>query len=102
MNYDSIFVEHANKTVRAGLIGAGQFGASFVAQVVRTPILDIPVVCDLDAERAVAVFIAAGYAAEDVVIAESTLVALKALESGKRVAVGDAGIVPQLPFDMLV
>ena len=52
MNYDSIFAEHANKTVRAGLIGAGQFGASFVGQVVCTPILDIPVVCDLDAERA--------------------------------------------------
>ena len=102
MNYDSIFAEHANKTVRAGLIGAGQFGASFVGQVVRTPILDIPVVCDLDAERAAAVFIAAGYAAEDVVIAESIPVALMALESGKRVAVGDAGIVPQLPLDIIV
>ncbi len=49
MNCDSIFAEHAYKTVRAGLIGAGQFGASFVGQVVRTPSLDIPVVCDLDA-----------------------------------------------------
>ena len=49
MNCDSIFAKHANKTIRAGLIGAGQFGASFVGQVVRTLILYIPVVCDLDA-----------------------------------------------------
>ena len=28
--------------------------------------------------------------------------ALKALELGKRVAVGDAGIVPQLPLDIIV
>jgi predicted homoserine dehydrogenase-like protein len=48
MNYDSIFGEHAGLTVRADLLGAGQFGASFVGQMVRTPILDISVACDLD------------------------------------------------------
>ena len=52
MNYDALFAQYADRTVRAGLIGAGQFGASFIAQTIRTPILDVPLLCDLDAERA--------------------------------------------------
>ena len=102
MNYDTSFAEHVGKTVWAGLIGAGQFGASFVGPVDCTPILDIPVVYDLDPEHAAAVFIAAGYASEDIVISESTSTAVRAVKSRKRVAIGDAGIVLQLPLDFIV
>jgi len=102
MNYDAIFSALGERSVAAGLIGAGQFGASFVGQASRTPRLDVPVVCDLDAERAAAVFVAAGYPEEDVIIADTLRAAKQGLESGKRVALGDATIVPELPIDIVV
>jgi len=102
MNYDALFSQHADKTVRAGLIGAGQFGASFIAQTTRTPILDVPILCDLDSERAASVFAAAGYADEDIEIADSAAAAKIALEKGRRVAIQDAAIVPELPIDIVV
>ncbi len=73
MNYDALFAQYADRTVRAGLIGARQFGASFIAQTIRTQILDVPLLCDLDAERAASAFAAAGYADEDIVIADSSV-----------------------------
>ena len=82
MNFDALFAQYAYRTVRAGLIGAGQFGASFIAQTIRTPILDVPLLCDLEAERAVSAFAAAGYADEDIVIANSSIIATAALEKG--------------------
>ena len=65
MNYDTSFAKHVGKTDWAGLIGAGQFGASFVGQAIYTQFLYIPVLSELDPEHAAAVSIAAGYASED-------------------------------------
>lgn len=102
MNYDAIFAAFAGRKVRAALIGAGQFGASFVGQAMRTPMMEVAVLCDLDPGRAAAVLRAAGHVAEDVVIAGGRAAALRALESGKVVAVGDASLVPELPVDIVV
>ena len=43
---------------------------ALIAQTIRTPILDVPLLCDLDAERAASAFAAAGYADEDIVMAD--------------------------------
>src|ERR1700724_3309475 len=42
----------AGKPVRGALIGAGKFGSMFVSQVPHTPGLEVPVIVDLDPERA--------------------------------------------------
>ena len=42
----------AGKPVRVGLIGAGKFGSMFLSQVPHTPGLEVPVIADLDPERA--------------------------------------------------
>ncbi|MEX2407963.1 MAG: Gfo/Idh/MocA family oxidoreductase, partial [Rhodovibrionaceae bacterium] len=42
----------AGKPVRAGLIGAGKFGSMFLAQVAKTPGLEVAVIADLDPDRA--------------------------------------------------
>src|SRR3954462_14887266 len=42
----------AGKPVRVALIGAGKFGSMFLAQVPHTPGLEVPLVVDLDPERA--------------------------------------------------
>ncbi|MCH8028644.1 MAG: flagellar biosynthesis protein FlgA, partial [Candidatus Dadabacteria bacterium] len=44
--------EEADNPVRVGLIGAGKFGAMFLAQARRTPGLHIMAVADLSLERA--------------------------------------------------
>lgn len=102
MNYDAMFGNHAKKTVRAALIGAGQFGASFISQTTRTAMLDVPILCDLDQDLAVRAYRAAGYSAEDIKTADSAAAALVALEAGHRVVLGDAEIVAELPIDIIV
>jgi predicted homoserine dehydrogenase-like protein len=42
----------AGKPVRAALIGAGKFGSMFLSQVPHTEGLEVPVIVDLDPERA--------------------------------------------------
>jgi len=42
----------AGHPVRVALIGAGKFGSMFLAQVPHTPGLEVPVIVDLDPERA--------------------------------------------------
>src|SRR5919205_856759 len=42
----------AGRPVRVALIGAGKFGSMFLAQVPTIPGLEVPVIVDLDAERA--------------------------------------------------
>src|SRR3977135_2500845 len=42
----------AGNTVRVALIGAGKFGSMFLSQVPHTPGLEVPVIVDLDPERA--------------------------------------------------
>jgi predicted homoserine dehydrogenase-like protein len=42
----------AGKPVRVALIGAGKFGSMFLSQVPHTPGLEVPVIIDLDPDRA--------------------------------------------------
>jgi predicted homoserine dehydrogenase-like protein len=42
----------AGKPVRVALIGAGKFGSMFLSQVPHTPGLEVPVIIDLDPQRA--------------------------------------------------
>jgi predicted homoserine dehydrogenase-like protein len=42
----------AGKPVRVALIGAGKFGSMFLSQVPHTPGLEVPVIVDLDPDRA--------------------------------------------------
>ena len=42
----------AGRPVRVGLIGAGKFGSMFLSQVPHTPGLEVPVIVDLDPDRA--------------------------------------------------
>src|SRR5215472_3975372 len=42
----------AGKPVRVALIGAGKFGSMFLSQVPHTPGLEVPVIVDLNPQRA--------------------------------------------------
>jgi predicted homoserine dehydrogenase-like protein len=69
----------AGKPVHVGLIGAGKFGAMFLAQARLTPGLHVLAIADLDPARAKAVLSATGWPAEQ--IAAPTVA--RALESGE-------------------
>jgi predicted homoserine dehydrogenase-like protein len=76
-----------NRPVRVGLIGAGKFGAMFLAQARRTPGIHVLAVADLDVERARSTLAVTGwdedrYAAPDIA---------SALSSGRTHVGQDAG-----------
>ena len=54
MNFHAMLAARAEagKPVRVGLIGAGKFGSMFLAQVPSIKGLDVPVIADLDPDRA--------------------------------------------------
>jgi predicted homoserine dehydrogenase-like protein len=89
------------ETVRAALIGAGQFGAPIVTQAPLIPRLDLCAVADLNVEAARAAFLRAGRAEDDIAVCDSREAALQALEAGRAVVVGDALLLMDLPLHVI-
>lgn len=90
------------RIIRAGLVGAGEFGASFVAQTRRMPLFETCVICDRDAERARKALRLAGFEDEASRICEDAASAKRAVESGKIVIVLDSSLMMDLPIDVVV
>lgn len=88
-------------TVRAALIGAGNFGASIVTQSPLIPRLDLSVVADVNVEAGRKAFQQAGFAQDEIAICEGRKEALQALERGKKVVVQDALELMDLPLDVI-
>ncbi|HSF63406.1 MAG TPA: SAF domain-containing protein [Paracoccaceae bacterium] len=74
------------RPVRAALIGAGKFGTMFLAQVPRIAGLAVPVIADLDPDRARAAVRAAGW--DDALIAATRFV-----DSGAEAIAADVDVV---------
>lgn len=89
------------RPVRSGLIGVGQFGLSLMAQAEGLPGFAVPVLCDLEPDR-VARSVREAFPALGVALCESRAQALAALEAGRTVLLGDAALMMELPFDVLV
>lgn len=85
------------RPVRIGLVGAGQMGKGFIAQIARQHGVDITAVADVAVDRAVAALAAAGIAE---VVRDGDLAA--AIERGEHVVVDDAIALTRLPVDMIV
>jgi predicted homoserine dehydrogenase-like protein len=81
-----------------GLVGAGEFGATFVAQARRIHSLDVIAVCDRDTTRARAAAIAAGHPAARVRVCPDLAAALAAVAAGLIAVVDSAQILVQLPL----
>ena len=88
--------------VRAGLVGAGEFGASFVAQTRRMAHFQTLVICDRDAERARKALRLAGYDDEASRICDNQQAAKNAIEHGKIAIVLDSSLMMDLPIDVVV
>jgi predicted homoserine dehydrogenase-like protein len=102
MNYETLFKAAQEKTIRAAISGAGEFGTSFIFQSRRVPGLDVPVIVNRTVQRGIDAFVYAGYTPEDVVECETASQVAAALESGKRVVVADPTPVLEQGIDVFV
>jgi len=81
-----------------GLVGAGEFGATFVAQASRMKGLDVVAVCDTDTGRACAAARAAVHAAARVRVCAGLPEALAAIAAGAIAVVDSAQTLVRLPL----
>src|SRR3979490_1068216 len=85
----------AGKPVRVALIGAGKFGSMFLSQVPHTPGVEVPVIVDLDPERARDACRTVGW--DDARIAATTFT-----DDGSKAASGNIEVVVEAPGDPAV
>jgi predicted homoserine dehydrogenase-like protein len=102
VNYQTLFKAAQDRTVRAAIAGAGEFGTSFVFQSRRVPGLDVPIIVNRTVKRGVDAFIHAGFDPGDVVICDTTAAAKQAFEAGRRIVVAEPDSIMDLPFDVFV
>src|SRR5258708_12816262 len=81
----------AGKPVRVALIGAGKFGSMFLSQVPHTPGLEVPVIVDLDPQRAKEACRTVGWDTERIAATTITADAAKATSGDIEVIVEATG-----------
>jgi predicted homoserine dehydrogenase-like protein len=102
MNLATLLRIAPGRRYRAALIGAGQFGHSFVFQGERNAFLEVSVVCDRDPVRAIDAYRAAGVPVDSIVACESAGAARDALARGVRVVLADSAPLAELGLDIVV
>lgn len=100
MHYQSLFQRSPDRPIRACLIGAGEFGASFIFQSRDTPNLEVSAVCTRTVQRAVEAYAEAGVAGATV--CDTREQARAAFAAGRCVVAASFDVVADLPLDVLV
>jgi predicted homoserine dehydrogenase-like protein len=90
------------RTLVAGVVGAGEFGASFVYRSMRAPGLRVAGAADAQVERAVQAARRAGVPDERIARCDSAEQAKAAFARGDFVAVADAALLCVLELDFVV
>ncbi|MFI6368559.1 NAD(P)H-dependent oxidoreductase [Nocardia sp. NPDC050630] len=102
MSYTARLLARQNelgRPIRVGLVGAGQMGLGFIAQVGRIPGMHIAAVADVLPGKAEGALREAGI---DPVTGSDVASLSQAIVSGASVAVEDAGLLNSLPVDIIV
>jgi predicted homoserine dehydrogenase-like protein len=87
------------RPLRVGLVGAGQMGRGFAAQLLRTPGVTLSAVLDVQRDRAKEALAQSGLA---ISAAETTDQAVQAIDNGESVALGGIDELGALPLDVVV
>lgn len=85
-----------------GLVGAGEFGATFVAQIHRMPGLRVMALCDQQPDKAVALALQSGLDPSQVYLARDLASAQAAAANGQCVVVDRAEWLAQLPLEAVL
>jgi predicted homoserine dehydrogenase-like protein len=88
------------RPVRVGLVGAGQMGRGFVAQVRRIAGMEVVAVADIDVQRATGALKSAGV--ENVITGDDHDKLTSVVADGGTVAVSDSTLLTALPVDMVI
>ena len=103
MIYHHLFDKVKGKrTVRAGLIGSGHYGTAVVTQARYIPLLEIPIIADVDPQAARLAYHHAGIADDDITWCDNRSDAIRAIESGKFVIVENPMLLMDIPIDVIV
>jgi len=102
MYLESLLHSAQGKTVRALVIGAGEYGFSFVFQARRARGLEVSAIHARKVERGIAAFRHAGLQEDAISVCASLREATAAMESGKVVVSDDALMLMELPIDLVV
>lgn len=102
MFFEDLFVRDDAHPVTVCLMGAGQFGASFVRQAQKIPHLSLRAVCSLYIEECVSAFTNSGIAVEDICEVHSKEEAKKAYDAGKYLVATSFELFADLGIEVLV
>ncbi|MCC8189376.1 MAG: hypothetical protein LIP77_01900 [Planctomycetes bacterium] len=102
MYYQSLFRRPADQPVRACLMGAGEFGASFIFQAQNMPHMTVPAVCTRTVGRAVDAYLGAGIPESQIRICATADEAAQAHAEGKFVVVDTFSKLAKVPLEVLV
>lgn len=105
MNIAQIFErqrEGAARSISAGIVGAGEFGACFVSQSRRTPHFDTRAICDRDLARARQAALAGGASEGDLVVCRDVAEAEAAFARGQMALVDNARLLAALPIEVVI
>ncbi len=102
MYYQTLFNRPPNRPVRACLMGAGEFGASYIFQAQDMPYMEVPAVCTRTVRRAVEAYLGAGIPETKIRVCESAKDARKAYEEGFFVVTDSFAKLAGLPLEVLV
>jgi predicted homoserine dehydrogenase-like protein len=92
-------LEETGRPLRVGLVGAGQMGRGFAAQMLRMPGISLSAVLDVQRDRAEEALGQAGITPDR---ATTTDAAARAIENGGSVALGGIDELGALPLDVVV
>jgi predicted homoserine dehydrogenase-like protein len=102
MNYSQRLKEREAKEgrpVRVALVGAGQMGQGFAAQLLRMPGVELSAVLDVDVDRAREALLQTGRSISDAASLEDQVAAI---EGGQSVALHGTDALTSLPVDVVV
>ena len=103
MIYHHLFDQVKGKrTVRAGLIGSGHYGTAVITQARYIPLLEIPIVADVDPQAARLAYHHAGITDDDIALCDNRSDAIRGIESGKFVITEDPMLLMDMPIDVIV
>lgn len=92
--------EREGRPVRAAVVGAGQMGTGFVAQIARQEGVEVSIVVDIDPARAEAAYLAAGIS--DAERFRDTGQAAARIEAGGHVIAASIAELDGLPVDIVL
>ncbi len=98
MVYHHLYSKFAKQSqVRAGVIGAGNYGTAIVTQDPHTEHLNVVIVADISLDAAKGAFLKAGFEPSTLAYADSAEAAQREIEAGNRVYTDKPLIVPDVP-----